>query len=647
MKNSALLAALALLPLAADASTAGQSAGAPPAPHKTPRHTESAPAPLDENAAKEARLGWFRDARFGMFIHWGVYSSMGNEFHGEKGVTYGEHIQRALKIPCAVYRAEVAGKFNPVKFDADAWVKLAKDAGMKYIIITAKHHDGFAMYPSKVDDFNIMDATPWKRDPMVELKAACAKHGLKFGFYYSHAFDWGTKDGPGNDWDYSNPGGDKQIGGGEWWKTMPEFLPSARGYVDRKVIPQLRELIADYKPDILWFDTPQKLPPAENRRILDMLRKEAPNTTINGRLVWGGGDYVSSCDCPLEFPPRDGDWEGIPTTNDSYGWNPFNNTHKPASHFVGLIVKAAARGGNTLLNIGPMGDGEIDPKDVSILQGLARWWSVNGESVRGTTRTPLPVQAWGQSTRKGDKLYLHVFNWPKDGRLVIGGLLSDAKNARLLGTPAGTSLKVGRLNAHDVLVEGLPAVAPDAVDSVIELEAGACAAESRRLIQSGYGADSFHVFDGQLRDAPATKNSAKSDSEVKIDNFGQVVNAPASRLKFESGAGRSDYVSGFCDPRQSIAWPVRTDRKITCEIAVDYDADQESEGGEYVIRVGGKDLPGTVTPTPGSKYEHRSRVDRLGEITLEAGEHDIAIHAIKVNGGELFRPRSIIITAKP
>ena len=167
------------------------------------------------------------------------------------------------------------------------------------------------------------------------------------------------------------------------------------------------------------------------------MREADPNVVISGRLVHGWGDYDDTTDRPANFPSNDGDWEAIPTTDESYGWNKFDTSHKPPSHFVRLIAKAAARGGNVLLNIGPMGDGNIDPKDVSILKGIAGWWKVNGDSVRGTTRTPLPVQTWGESTlatpkrseggRKGNTLYLHVFNWPTNGQLVVGGLKSNVK----------------------------------------------------------------------------------------------------------------------------------------------------------------------------------------------------------------------------
>ena len=150
-------------------------------------------------ASKDERMKWWHEARFGCFVHWGPSTVLANEWRGQKGGGYAEHIQRVLKISMADYKKEVVEKFNPVKFNADEWIALAKNTGMKYFIVTAKHHDGFAMYDSKVSDYNIVKATPWKHDPMKDLKAACDREGIAFGFYYSHASDWGDEFAPGND----------------------------------------------------------------------------------------------------------------------------------------------------------------------------------------------------------------------------------------------------------------------------------------------------------------------------------------------------------------------------------------------------------------------------------------------------------------
>ena len=564
------------------------------------------------------RLAWFRDARFGMFIHWGVYSGLGNEFEGRKGGGYAEHIQRVLKIPIPEYRAKVAGNFNPTNFNADTWVALAKQAGMKYIVITSKHHDGFAMWPTKVNDYNIMDATSWHHDPMKDLKAACVKYGIKFGFYYSQAFDWGNSNAPGNDWDYNNPGGDKKIGGVNWWETKPEFMAQARKYVDEKSIPQVRELLKLYHPDIMWFDTAGKLPPSENLRIMKAIREVDSHVVISGRLVHGWGDYDDTTDRPANFPPHDGDWEGIPTTDESYGWNKFDTSHKPPAHFIQLLVKSAARGGNLLLNIGPMGDGNIDAKDVAILKGIGDWWKVNGESIRGTTRTPLPVQTWGESTRKRSELFLHVFSWPSNGQLVVGGLKSDAKLATLqIDDPNDGSgmmedsrlmrnWPTSRLNSTDVSIR-VPTNAPDKIDSVVVLHFGSeIQTDTNRLLQPEFPSETLRAFDGELHGG----------------------------LKFGPGKKTDDVVMNWTKENQSITWPVRVNEAAAYEVSVSYTAPEDSSGSTFMVSVGSQDLKGEVK-------SGTNQIISLGRVSLEPGNFEIKVAVTKISGGELFRLRSL------
>ncbi|HEU5122458.1 MAG TPA: alpha-L-fucosidase [Verrucomicrobiae bacterium] len=558
----------------------------------------------------DERIAWWREARFGMFVHWGVYSSLGNEYKGRRGGTYAEHIQRVLKIPIAEYRREVAGHFNPTNFNADEWIRTAKEAGMGYFIITSKHHDGFAMWPTKVNDYNVMDATPWHHDPMKDLRAACKKYGVKFGFYYSHAFDWGNENAPGNDWDFNNPGGDKLIGGKNWWETKPEFLASARKYVDEKSIPQLQELIRNYDPDIFWFDTPSKLPESENYRILKAVREASPRVVINGRIVRDFGDYASTADRPAEFSPHDGDWEGIPTTNESYGWNKFDDSHKPPAHFIQLLAKAVARGGNMLMNIGPMGDGRMDPKDVAILKSIGDWWKVNGESIRGCDRTPLPVQTWGESTRQGDTLYLHVFDWPKDGTLVIGGLKSNVKNIRLLSASRAIPFSVKRLNTLDVAINGMPAEAPDAADSVIAIECeGGVIADNARLLQPSFATETLRVFDAQLH---------------------------GKSLRFGPGKVRDAHVTGWKKADDFISWPVRIDEPAEYEVELVYDAEPESAGATFAVNFGSQSLTGKVR-------SGKIQTVALGRTTFQPGNLEIKLTTIEKRGAEVMQPRSLIL----
>ncbi len=616
---SAAFWALALLPMLPDAPPAVAARGPGDDPAQAETQSFSIPDKASPEMAwwresfqtREQRLEWWREARFGMFVHWGAYAYLGGTWQGQPVKGYAEHIQRICKIPIPVYREQVAGKFNPTRFDAEEWIRTARAAGMSYFIITAKHHDGFAMFDSKVSDYNVVKATPFKRDPMKELQAACRKYGLKFGFYYSQAFDWGEADAPGNDWDYDNPGGDRGLHGGRnWWESSPEFLSKARKYVDEKAIPQLLELIRNYDPDILWFDTPHKLPESENLRIFKAVRQAKPSLIVNGRLVRNLGDYLSTADRPAEFTPHEGDWEGIPTTNESYGWNQNDLSHKPPGHFIQLLAKAAARGGNLLMNIGPMGNGQIDPKDLAILQGIGQWWKVNGESIRGTTRTPLPVQAWGESTRKSRTLYLHVFDWPRDGRLVVGGLKSQVKGAWLLADARRAALRVERLNPLDLRL-AVPGPAPDKVDSVVVVETGEePVAGSARLLLPSVPQDTLRVFDGQRH---------------------------GETLRFGAGKTRDAYLENWSQANELIAWPVRLNQPASFDVSVVYDAQPGSAGSRYAVRLGSKHLAGTVKPGQDISAP-------LGRVRLEPGTFEIRVVPEQIEGGELMRLRSVVLT---
>jgi alpha-L-fucosidase len=586
---------------------------------------ESAPQDQPEMAwwrksmeTRDARLGWWREARFGMFIHWGVYSHLAGVWEGVPVTGYAEHIQRKNKIPMVVYREKAAGQFNPTGFDADTWVRAAKDAGMGYLIITAKHHDGFAMYDSQVSDYNVVKATPWKHDPMRDLKEACRRQGVRFGFYYSHAFDWGEADGPGNDWDYKNPGGDLLLHGGrDWWVATPSLLPRIRRYVDGKAIPQIQELIRKYDPDILWFDTPHKLPAEDNLRILRAVREAKPDIVVNGRAVQvvpGGpearfGDYASTADKPAEMPPHDGDWEAIPTTNESYGYHRMDLSHKPPQHFVQLLAKAAARGGNLLLNIGPMGDGRFDPKDAEILAGIGSWMKTNAESIKGTQRTPLPVQSWGHSTLHGNRLYLHVFDWPADGRLYVAGLKTDVTKATLLGRPTA-DVGIARVNPLDVVLQ-VPAEAPDPWDSVIAIDAASEIVADPAIFVPASGA-SLHVFDGRLS---------------------------LSGIHYMDGKRDRDAVMEWNEVGAGVEWRVRALASSKLRVAVTYSSLDANDGGTFEIVAGnGAVLTASVKPT--SSSQPFATVD-LGLVTLPVGETTIAIRAKTITGAELMRLRRI------
>lgn len=567
-------------------------------------------------ATRNQRLAWWRDARFGAFIHWGVYSGPGGEWDGKPFKGYAEHLMRIQKIPLAEYKAKVVAPFNPTKFNAEEWVKLIKDAGMGYLIITAKHHDGFAMWPSKISKYNIRDATKFTRDPMRELADACRRNGIRFGFYYSHAFDWEDPDAPGNDWDYDNPGGDRKLHGDtHWYDLHPELLEKARRYVDRKAIPQVRELIAMYHPDILWFDTPQKLPVSEQLRVVAAVRDADPGIVINGRAARSGdlqfGDYENTGDRAAEFRPPPGDWEAIPTTNESYGWHQFDNSHKSPEFFVRLLAKAAARGGNLLLNIGPMGSGEIDPKDQAILRGIGGWMGSNVHSIRGTQRTTLATQAWGESTRRLNTMYLHVFEWPKDRKLIVGGVEGDIGRVTLMS--GGAPLTAERINLADIAIT-LPEHAPDAADSVVVLE----------MIGN--------VGGNPVRLLSATQDNVLGAFDARV----------SAGLRFTDGKAPHAYVYEWTRPDQSVSWPARVNAPTEFEVVARYSTGTPEIHGRFAIEIGKQRVEAEIEATA---KDTEAREVHLGKIQVAAGQADVRVVPVKMEGGESIRLFSV--TLKP
>ncbi|SMD03912.1 alpha-L-fucosidase [Pedobacter nyackensis] len=555
----------------------------------------------------DARIAWWRDARFGMFIHWGLYALPAGEWKGKEVKGYSEHLMRKEKITRADY-LDLAHLFNPTKFNAEAWILEAKKAGMHYFIITAKHHDGFAMYDSNVSDFNIVKQTPFKRDPMAELAAAAKKHGMKFGFYYSHAFDWEHPDAPGNDWEYNNPGGDKLHGGTNWYDTHPEWLPKAVKYVDQKAIPQIKELINKYHPDILWFDTPQKLPLSENIRILKAIRETDPDIVVNGRLVRSAkvnfGDYVNTGDRPAELLTVAGDAEAIPTTNESYGYSKHDNSHKSAKFFIQLLANSASRGANLLMNLGPKGDGTFDQKDKNILDSIGGWLSQNGEAIYGTQRGVLPIPAWGVSTQKGQLIYLHVFNWPKDGNLVVGGLKSDVKAAWFLTDKNKKKLAVKRLGASDVNVS-LPANAPGSPDVVLVLEVnGKIEADAARVLDPNIPVNRFLVFDAKQQ---------------------------GKKLGFGDGKTDRYFVNGWSSKDSNLSWNLKALKPARYKIIAKYIADEG--GSTYEIKVGDfSKKEEVIASQKGAVVTQEICVAELGE-----GAYQLNVTPLAIKGAELMK----------
>jgi len=427
---------------------------------------------VESREQRDARMAWWREAKFGLFIHWGVYSVPAGFYHGQPVKGIGEWIMNRGKIPMAEYQA-FAKEFNPVKFDADAWVKMAKDAGMKYIVITSKHHDGFAMFCSKASPWNICDASPFGRDPLKELAAACHKYGIKLGFYYSQAQDW-------------NNGG--SAAGGKWEKAQEHDMDD---YIDHVAVPQVREILTNYGKDIpavLWWDTPVDMNHERAAKLYKVAETLRPDLIQNNRL---GGGFKGDTETPEQFIPPQGypgrDWETCMTMNDTWGYKRDDHNWKSTERLIRNLCDIASKGGNYLLNVGPTSEGLIPQPSVERLAEIGRWMRVNGEAIYGTGPTPFGAEAgqfsetekdkkgkpkfipsweWRCTSRPG-KIYLHIFKWPA-GKFELPAVKGKIAKAYLLADPKHGELEV-KQTAQGASIT-LPANAPDAIASVVCLE---------------------------------------------------------------------------------------------------------------------------------------------------------------------------------
>ena len=434
----------------------------------------TAPRPYD--AAREKRLEWFRDAKYGLFIHWGLYAIPAGEWQGKRSLGLGEWVMNRSKIPVREYE-KLASQFNPVKFDADAWVQMAQDAGMKYIVITSKHHDGFAMFKSKASPYNIVDATPFKRDVLKELADACAKHGIRLGFYYSQSQDWHEPGGAGNTWDF----GPDQGPDGKELKPYDQYL---RG----KAEAQVKELLTGYGPvALIWFDTPRMMTGDRGQRFADIVRSLQPNTLIDGRLGTQG-DYRSTGDNVIPSETSMEAWETPATTNDTWGFRRDDTNWKSPGQIAFKLVDIVSKGGNYLLNVGPMADGVIPQAAQDNLRTVGRWLKVNGEAVYGAGPSPfgdefgeysargtkdvrgqklfLPETEWRVTTKPG-KLYITFFGEPR-GPFEIPAIKNKITRAYQLADKAPIELKTD--NGKTSFTMARPMLDPMATVVVVEFE---------------------------------------------------------------------------------------------------------------------------------------------------------------------------------
>lgn len=547
----------------------------------------------------QARTEWFRDAKFGIFIHWGPYSVLGRH----------EWAREFYHIPQAEYDV-YAKAFNPVKFNPDEWVRVIQDAGAKYMVITSKHHDGFSIYRSPVSDYD-MEITPYPGDPMKMLSLAAQKRGLRFGFYHS-IMDWHHPDYiPKRSWEKPN-----QKRGG----NIDKYLPFMK--------EQLRELLTGYGPiATVWFDGEWEHSTAEmhSDEIYDFIRSIQPNTLINDRLYKREPGNRADYGTPEQFVPatgvvgKDGKpvlWESCVTINtDGWGYNKYETDFKTSRDLIRMLVEVVSKGGNLLLNIGPKPDGEIPTEFTSRLAAMGDWMRVNGDAIYGTTASPFErMPFFGRATVKGNTMYLHVFHWPSDGHLRVPGLKNIIHSAKLLADP---SQKIDRRRDGDDVILSLPKTAPDEVASVIEL---------------------------QLDGPPVIVPFAVRANEKDVLRLG----AESSEIEteFEQRAKKEDfrdhvYLTRWTRSKDVPYWVADIPKDGRYKVEVVYGANAAGEGTPYRVEIGKGSVSSTVTKTSNALVFQKFTV---GNLPLKAGRQTVKVKADMRDGVAAMNLEAVVLT---
>jgi alpha-L-fucosidase len=555
---------------------------------------------------RDARMKWFRESRFGMFIHWGVYSQAAGEWNGKNVPGAGEWIMNGAKIKPTDY-APLKEQFNPVNFNAKEWVRIAKDAGMKYIVITSKHHDGFAIYPSKLNKWNI-GSGPFKRDPLKELADACREAGIRLCFYHS-IMDW----------------------------THPDYLPR-RAWDDRDASKadfdryvdfmkgQLKELLTNYGPiGIVWFDGEWESTWSidRGRDLEKFVRSLQPQTIINNRVNIGragmamkegdqwGGDYGT----PEQEIPANGlpgvDWESCMTMNGTWGFHKNDTNWKSSKTLIQNLVDCASKGGNYLLNVGPTGLGEIPPASVERLAEVGKWMKVNGEAVYATQAGPFPRPLpWGRVTQKGNKLFLVRFDGTVQG-LRLDGLKGKLTKAYPLGAPGQSLTIMQDRSVNGTSIVAVPTRDPNAMPDVFVVE-----------------------FEGKLEVEPyvatvenGTAKFRAKDAETK------------GSAHFEAS---KDCIGFWTDTESTVNWKLKFPVAGAYTVEAEYACDPASQGSEFSVVIGGSKVVGKVAST--GSWSTFTKVN-LGTIQVSEGIHQVTVRALSMPNGAVMNLRSLTLVA--
>lgn len=453
------------------------------------------------DALRAGRGRLFDESNFAMFIHWGLYSHLGGVWKDKTYYGIGEWIMnpRMAGIPVDEYK-QIAKEFNPKDFNAKAIAQLAKDAGMKYIIITSKHHEGFAMFESKASSFNIVDATPFARDPMKELSAACKELGLGFGFYYSHNQDWTT---PG-----ASGGPKKNADGSD---------TTFKNYFYEKCKPQVKEICSNYgEIDFVWFDTPGNMPKEFVVELAKMVRELQPNAMLCSRIGHGMGDYASIGD--MEVPPAniEGLWETCDTNNDSWSYAWYDNNYKSPKEILRRLIATVGRGGTYLFNVGPNGLGVIPETGAEFLRETGKWIKKYPQVIYAAGSSPFGhALPWGDVTTQGNSLFLSVFDWPQDGKLYLPGFDEKIVSAEILGGETPVSITSEQKNGWTIF--NVPFKSADPLVSVIEVKLEIDARSLKVNTNQGI----YPNIDAPLLSAFARVKDAEQKEKRWMEKFGE------------------------------------------------------------------------------------------------------------------------------
>lgn len=438
------------------------------------------PVIAQETLSKDERMKWWREARFGMFVHFGTYAQWDGVYHGPRQAKGDPAwILNRSKIPVQEY-IDTAKNFNPINYNADAWAKMAKDAGMKYLVVTTKHHDGFALFNTKASKWNVVESSAYGKDLIAPLAIACKKYGIKLGLYYSQSQDWVNPGGAAarklmNE-GWPNPDStsinDYTLKHKGHWDPMQQ-TKTFNQYINDVAVPQVKELLTNYgEIAVFWWDTPMDISDAEATKLHELLKLQ-PQIITNDRLKrpnFSGDTKTPEQSIPDRSELDGKDWESCMTMNNSWGYKSFDNNWKSSEDLVRNLINCSSKGGNYLLNVGPKPDGSFPQESKERLEEIGTWMNANSEAIYGSKANPLEEMPWGRITKKENKkgtvLYLSVFEWPTDGQLMLPGLGLKVKSATMLAN--GTKLQFEKLN-NDLTIK-VPQLMPDKKATVIKIQ---------------------------------------------------------------------------------------------------------------------------------------------------------------------------------